>query len=283
MGLITLIEPAAEPVTLAEAYDFLRETPGADDPFVSVLITAARRWCEVYTQRRFITQTVRLLMDFFPGYIDYKLTGQKVSSPFVSGSNAVLVGIRYAILLPYPPVTSITQFVYQDQNGNPQAMLAPANYNQDLSSQPARLTPLFGQMWPVARVVTNAVYVDYVCGYGGPISGVNIAASSAVTSGYTFLPTDAGRAITVNGAGVSEEDLLTTILSVDVSGNATLATAASTAVTSGTGYLGDPVPDMIKIAIKLLVSNWYEKRLPDDADIPMAVKAVLSPYRDLRF
>src|SRR5581483_698888 len=78
---------------------------------------AARIWCEVYTQRRFVKQTWRLLMDFFPGYIDLKLAGQKVSSPFVSGSNAVLVGIRYAILLPYPPVASLVSFTYQDANG----------------------------------------------------------------------------------------------------------------------------------------------------------------------
>jgi hypothetical protein len=214
MGLLTIVEPVLEPVTLTEACDFLRVAEGSDDAVIQSLIVAARRWCEAYTQRRFITQTLRLLMDFFPGYIDMKVAGEKVSSPFVSGANAVLVGIRYAIMLPCPPVTSIVQFTYQDANGNPVTMVDGTNYIKDLSSQPARLMPPFGQMWPVARVIANAVQVDYVCGYGA-----------------------------------------------------------------------DPatVPDMIKIAIKLLVSNWYEKRLPDEADIPMAVKALLMPYRDLRF
>lgn len=290
MGLLTIVEPAIEPVTLAQAYGYLRETPGADDLLVGSLITAARRWCEVYTQRRFITQTVRLLMDFFPGTVDMRLAGARVSSPFVSGSNAVLVGIRYAILLPYPPVSSIAQFVYQDANGNPQQLIPATNYIQDLASQPARLTPLFGQMWPVARVVVNAVFVDYICGYGGPLTGngVSIAASSAVTSGYAFLPTDAGRPLIINGAGKPPAQgqpggpLCTTILSVDGSGNATLAIAATTTVTNAQGYLGEPVPNMINIAILLLVSNWYERRLPDDTDIPMAVKSILAPYRDLR-
>jgi uncharacterized phiE125 gp8 family phage protein len=88
------------------------------------------------------------------------------------------------------------------------------NYVEDLLSQPARLTPVFGQMWPVARVVANAVQITYVCGYGDDPSAV---------------------------------------------------------------------PEGIKTGIKLLVNHWYENRLPDESNIPMMVRAALSPFRDLRF
>src|SRR5258708_1013335 len=139
-----------------------------DDALLDSLIMAARRWCEVYTQRRFMYQTIRLLMDFFPGTIDQRLAGQRVSSPFVSGQNAVLVGIRYAIALPYPPVKSIVLFQYKDANGNTIVQVADTDYIQDLASQPARLLPTIARgFWPVARVVANAVQVDYVAGYGG--------------------------------------------------------------------------------------------------------------------
>src|SRR6185312_1480058 len=119
MSLINTVPPLVEPVSLAELKDFLRvdSSDESNDAVIVGLALAARQWAEVYTQRRFCTQTWQLGMDFFPGYIDLKLAGQKVSSPFVSGSNAVLVGIRYAIVLPYPPVQSIAQFIYQNANG----------------------------------------------------------------------------------------------------------------------------------------------------------------------
>ena len=78
----------------------LDQSDTSQDDVLTALNMAARSFCETITHRRFVQQTWRLLMDFFPGYIDLKLAGQKVSSPFVSGSNAVLVGIRYAIVLP---------------------------------------------------------------------------------------------------------------------------------------------------------------------------------------
>ena len=98
---------------MQELKDMLRMDQGdaSQDDVLTTLEVAARAWCETLTQRRFVQQTWALMMDFFPGYIDMNLAGQKVSSPFVSGSNAVLVGIRYAILLPYPPVQSLVAFV----------------------------------------------------------------------------------------------------------------------------------------------------------------------------
>jgi len=284
VGLLTLVQPASEPVVAADMNLFLRLDSNSDVALITSLITAARRWCEVYTQRRFLYQTMRLLMDFFPGYVDFKMAGQRVSSPFVSGSNAVLVGIRYAIALPYPPVANIVNFQYQDQNGDPVVLLTPDDYIQDLASQPARLMPLFGQMWPVARVTANAVIVDYVVGYGGNIT-VSLAASASVLTGvkgYSFTQQDVNSPISIPGAGAAGAVLVTVIASVDDSGNATLATAATTTVTGVTAYLGQPVPDMILIAIKLLVAHWYENRVPDDNNIPAAVKAILYPLRDLR-
>lgn len=284
MGLLTIVEPVSEPVSVAEMNTYLRLDSDADDPLIAGLLIAARRWCEVYTQRRFLYQTIRLLMDFFPGYVDFKLTGQRVSSPFVSGSNAVLVGIRYAIALPYPPVANIVNFQYQDENGEPITMMAATDYIQDLASQPARLMPLFGQMWPVARVVANAVQVDYVVGYGGQIT-CSIADAAAVltaVSGYTFTQNDVGSPISIPGAAGTDGALNTTIESVDDNGNATLAANAAVTVAGVASYLGKPVPEMIKVAIKFLVAHWNENRVPDDSDIPRAVKAILTPYRDLR-
>jgi len=284
MALLTLIQPQQEPVSVAQLKNFLRLDSGftQDDGLIGSLITAAREWCEAFCERAFVFQTKRLLMDFFPGYVDFKMAGQRVSSPFVSGSNAVLVGIRYAIALPWPQVRSIALFQYQDENGNLQEMTANANFIQDLDSQPARLMPLFGQMWPVARVVSNAVQVDYVTGYAGQISGLGMTAGSAVlTAAFTFLPRDVGAAVTIPGAATAGEPLVTTIASVATNGVATLAAAAATTVSGQPTFFG-VLPVSVQLAIMALASKWYEGRIPDGDDVPFGVKALLYPYRDLR-
>jgi len=284
MGLITLVEPAQEPVLVADMKNYLRLDAGFsdDDALIGSLIVAARRWAEEYTQRRFIYQTVRLYLDFFPGYVDMKLAGEKVSSPFVSGSNAVLVGIRYAIALPLPTVRAVTAFQYQDQNGGSQTMVAGTNYFEDVQSQPARLTPPFGQMWPVARVIANAINVDYIVGFGGPVTVATTASSAVLGGSAIFYPEDVGRGISIPGAGVSGAALVTTVSSV-TNGVATLAAPAQATIGSASAWLGQQPPDLVKIALMLLVSRWYENRIPDDTNIPMAVKSLLGPYRDLRF
>ncbi len=360
MALINVVPPLVEPVSLAELKDFLRVDPSdtSNDAVISSLGTAARQWSEVYTQRRFVTQTWQLALDWFPGYIDMKLAGQKVSSPFVSGSNAILVGIRYAIVLPFPPIQAIESFIYQNANGQVTSMVTGTstiasvqnvigqpiqittstahglltggsvtiagnsalltwlngetteditvvsatqfllngtvgdgtsiagggtvtgyNYIQDLLSQPARLMPVFGQMWPVARVVANAVQVEYVCGYGGPVT-VSTTANSATIGTATFTAGQVGMPISIPGAGLNGDTLSTIIQSVS-GGVATMSVAASTAVSSATAVVN--IPEGIKTAIKLLVNYWYENRVPDESNIPMAVKVVLGPYRDMRF
>jgi hypothetical protein len=281
MAFLTLVPPATEPVSIAQLNSYGHIDSSENDSFLQMLITAAREWCEAYCERAFVFQTKRLLMDFFPGYVDFKLAGQRVSSPFVSGSNAVLVGIRYAIALPWPLVRQIVLFQYQDENGATQVMAAGTDFIQDLDSQPARLTPLFGEMWPVARVVANAVQVDFITGYTGNIVVGMTNGSAVLASSIPFLQRDVGAAITVPGAGAAGAPLVTTVASVSSSGVATLAAAASTTVASQTTTFG-VLPMSIQLAILALAQYWYEKRMPDGSDVPMGVKALLYPYRDLR-
>lgn len=286
MALLTLVPPASEPVTLAQVKQYARVDYDTDDALWLSLITAARNWCEVYCQRRFMMQTMRLLMDYFPGYIDYKLAGQKVSSPFVSGANAVLVGIRYAIIPPYPRVRAIVNFQYQDANGAVQQMTVGGNsgqYAKDLSSQPARLTPPFGQMWPVARVIPNAVQIDYVTGYGGQVSGIGMVINTKVITGATFQQDYMGLALCVKGAGTGGAVLNTTIAAVDVNGNATTADAAVATVTGADAWLGDPIPTDIQVAIMRLAAYYdINRNLSPDEKFINSVKRMLAPFRDLR-
>lgn len=299
MALVLISPPPVEPVTLAEMKQALRVDTAdtSQDSFILDLVMQARSFVERETKRQLVAATWQLLLDFFPGYIDLKLAGAKVSSPFVSGSNAVLVGIRYALEAPFPPVNSISSFSYQDANGNVTQMVEGTNYIKDLLSNPARLTPPFGQMWPVARVVVNAVQITFICGYAMPI--IASLPSPPVynqiqAATYQFQSSDVGRPISIPNGGPSG-GTLNTVISAVTSPPSTTATlrdpiAVGATVAGVTALLVNAPagrPDhwyTFKSAIRTLVTRWYEIRVPDEKDAAvLAVKKVLWGVGDRRF
>jgi uncharacterized phiE125 gp8 family phage protein len=58
--------PASEPVSLAEAKEFLRVEHDADDDVIAALIAAARIHVEAQTRRALMTQTWRIVRDAWP-------------------------------------------------------------------------------------------------------------------------------------------------------------------------------------------------------------------------
>lgn len=292
MALTCINPPLVEPVALAELKEML-SLPPADTSRDSVLTglgQAARAWCEVLTKRRFVQQTWRLSLDYFPGYIDNRLTGSRISSPFVSGSNAILVGIRYAIVLPSPPIQSLGPFQYLDANGGSTTMAAGVDFIADLASQPARLTPMFGKMWPVARVQVNAVNIDHTVGYATPVAG-SMAQNAKVfvqasPPSFLFTSANVGQPISVPGAGPNFGALNTIVASVS-GGVPTLRDGAACPATATTALLvnyGNPGHwPLIQQAIKVLVNSWFVNRMPSyDAKTRDCICGVLGPVRDMR-
>lgn len=106
------------------------------DPLLNMLITAARQHAETYLKRALITQTVDLHLDCFPCWT-----------------------------IKLPPLQSVTAITYFDSNGVEQT-LAADQYLVDSTTQPARITPAFGLVWPVTQYRNNAVKVRFVAGYG---------------------------------------------------------------------------------------------------------------------
>lgn len=106
------------------------------DPLLNMLIQAARQHAETYLKRALITQTVDLHLDCFPCW-EIKL----------------------------PPLQSVSAITYFDTNGVEQT-LAADQYLVDSTTQPARITPAFGLVWPVTQYRNNAVKIRFVAGYG---------------------------------------------------------------------------------------------------------------------
>jgi len=69
------------------------------------------------------------------------------------------------VYLPRGPVQSVEDISYADSENNQDSM---DDWIEDLVSNPARITPAFGQSWPATAEVVNAVQVSYTTGYTTP-------------------------------------------------------------------------------------------------------------------
>ncbi|HVW36055.1 MAG TPA: head-tail connector protein [Pirellulales bacterium] len=173
MNLTLVTPPAAEPVTLAEAKLHARINLTDDDDLVSALIVAARRYCEAFTRRQFVTATWNMVLDTFPSRTFP--TGMFQTGTFPTGSYPIgtfpggtfPLGALYnwAITLPLPPVQAVNSITYLDSAGDLQT-LAPSQYVVDVTGEPARLTPQYGFVWPITRWQVGSVTVQFTAGYG---------------------------------------------------------------------------------------------------------------------
>lgn len=167
MPLIRTQDPAVEPVTLAEAKAnlYLDSDLTADDPLITALITGAREYAESYCGRSFITQKWRLVLDAFPGRGSMGLGGTSYGSSFSLTAN----GVQFE----RGPVQSVDSIAYYDMSGTLQTVTAPAHpqYAIDLTGV-GRMTPGFGQIWPIPQPRIGAVQINYTAGYGDTSASV---------------------------------------------------------------------------------------------------------------
>ena len=133
------VQPAVEPITLAEAREQLRNDGETfDDAYINTLITTARKFCEDYCNRGFITQTWRENLSFF-------------TEPVCLSMN---------------PVASVISIKYYD-TVEVQQTLAGANYQVDILSDNAKIYEGVTLGFPnVSQNTINPIEIIYVVGYG---------------------------------------------------------------------------------------------------------------------
>lgn len=142
MLLTEITAPTAEPVDAADVKAHTRIDGADDDALLGVYITAARALAEAETGRQFMTATYDLLLDAFP-----------------SGDE---------IVLPLPPLQSVTHVKYLDAAGVEQTwssseyvVRAPAGPH----CRAGRIRLAYGYSWPTTQLVRQAVRIRFVCGY----------------------------------------------------------------------------------------------------------------------
>ncbi len=136
MTLYRTVDPAGEPVTLADAKAQLRIAHDSEDALISGLIKAARAEVEAQTGMALIDQSWRLAMDCWP--------------------HDGLVRLRRH------PVKEILSVTVYGEEGEA-AVLDSASYQADLVTRPARLhftSP------PAPERRLNGIEVDFTAGFG---------------------------------------------------------------------------------------------------------------------
>ncbi len=129
--------PASEPITTAEAKTHLRVDVSAEDTYIDTLVTAARSWCEKYTNRALITQTITETFDTFPP-------------------------VGESLILTVGKVASVTTLKYY--TGGVLTTWNASNYIVDAQGEQARISEALDITWPDIDDRVNAVEVVYVVG-----------------------------------------------------------------------------------------------------------------------
>ncbi len=257
MPLRLVRDAAVEPLSIADAKSHLRVDIPDDDVLIGALILASRRFAEHLTQRALIYQAWRLVIDSFPGPT---LIGVPWGKTFTLPA--------HAILLEKSAVQQVTAIHYLDMGGNPQVM-PTADYTVDYTSEPCRITPVFGQIWPIPLPQIGAVEVDFTAGYAVPV----VCSNDTMTVPADWQPYSVGDAVRFSLADASNGVLpapLTVgtdyyIQSVVAPGVYTLSNVSGgsaitfTSTGSGTTLLGK-VPEGILSWMKLRIGTLYQHR-----------------------
>jgi uncharacterized phiE125 gp8 family phage protein len=154
------VAPVSEPITLADAKLFLKQDESADDALINSLISGAREYAETHTMRQLLPATWLVTLDQF--FYSQVTGGDLVERQ--SGLRFATIPNRNAIRLPFPPLRAITSIQYYDFNNTLQT-LDPSVYEFDNISEPARVAPVFGQIWPITYIRFNAVQITFTAGY----------------------------------------------------------------------------------------------------------------------
>lgn len=166
-SVIRVSVPSTELVTSADMSPMLHSYPSSEESFLTMTIAAARDLVEGHTGYSLAPSDFVQYADRFPM------------------QEGVSVGIRFTGLV-YPvnyhpffvrgrspfeiefmrnPALSISKIEYIDVNGAKQTLTPNTDFAVDLTSTPARVSPLPGSVWPVALRGPKAVAIFYNAGF----------------------------------------------------------------------------------------------------------------------
>ena len=155
---LQLVTPATQkPLSRDEVKLHLKEDDTDQDAMIDMMAESARLHLEGrdgWLGRALLTQTWRWRLDQFPR------TNRHSANIYRSP-----IGVSDPLRVPLAPLQSVTSIQYIDTAGVLQTW-PTASYIVDTNEQPGRITPAFGEFWPLTQHRIDAVTIEFVCGYG---------------------------------------------------------------------------------------------------------------------
>lgn len=147
MALKIITPPAIEPITLDEAKHHLRIIDNDDDIIMTSMIKQAREFCEDFQNKKYITQTLELVLDNFP------------NTDSISFGNC-------------SPIQNVESIKYYDTAGQ-EYIFDSSNYIVDKDSFVNRVILGYCKLWPLIPLQpANAVRIHFTAGYGDTAEAV---------------------------------------------------------------------------------------------------------------
>lgn len=262
MSISTVTAPFGEPFGLDEARLHLKSDGTEDDSLVTGNVAAVRAFAEQETNRKIVAGTYRMTLDEFP----------------------------CEICIPAGPVLAVSSVKYIDDAGDLQTFDA-ADYQVDLTCEPVRIAPAYGETWPTTRSGDfAAVRVEFIAGYAAPMTASAAADTVTMRGWKTLAVADAVRFSNSGGAlpgglAVATDYYIRSVVSAGVyTLSATSGGSLLDITSAGTGahYVGE-VPEGMKAWMKLRLGTLDQSREDVVTGVSVAplpfIDRLLDPYR----
>lgn len=149
-GLTTTVEPTDEPVDVPTAKLHLSLDVADNDPLVDLWIRAARKYAEVHTGKRFLTQTVKVTLDCWPNEEWFRVRCDEIR-------------------IPIEPVSAVSTLKYYDTDAALTTVSA-GDYYTALTGSPPLIVPKSSVTWPdLEEGRPEAIEITVVAGVASPL------------------------------------------------------------------------------------------------------------------
>lgn len=150
-GFTYLTPPTCEPIHVNDVRQHIKQDITDDDNLIVAYLGSARAYAEDLCRKQFVAARLLYKLDAFP----------TIYGPLVSGGDSVPGN---AIALPRAPLIEVESIQYIDTGGVTRTVPA-SDYVVDATSEPPRITPVFGKIWPINLPQIGSVWVNYKAGY----------------------------------------------------------------------------------------------------------------------
>lgn len=309
--------PQTEPVSLSDAKTFSRilSSDTTQDSLITAMIQAARETCEQYTGRALAQRQFSLVLDSHPYYTDTIASQQAYPPSYYSlpRYSTTLWNYSQMIKLPFPPLKSVDSMRYIKPDGTVATLNQDLDFVVDRKTELARIFPIPGSFWPPDQYVADSVEIFFTAGYdpsptaspdkhyaGAALTNVEVTGNVLTV----LVPNDFTAGKSVSFQNVATATFLNGQTVVLITATPTQITAAFTHAdypsTADTGIVSPSpvnqqpdstivlaVPQSIRVAIMMLVAQWYNQREPVSSlnmrEVPFSVQNLLNAFMVVDF